>query len=89
LDCGGKRSATPLLNAQRFTFDPKVSGHKKAMSSLSARRCAATEDGRFATAVQDTLCDRKRSHRPEARSLFVPKGHLKTARSFNCGFAWD
>jgi prepilin-type N-terminal cleavage/methylation domain-containing protein len=57
LECGGKRSATPLsIGAER----PAATPQPKAPSPLSTLRSTATEDGRSAGALQDTFTARQR-----------------------------
>jgi len=57
LECGGKRSATPLsIGVER----PAVAPQPKAPSPLSTLRSTATEDGRSAGALQDTFTARQR-----------------------------
>ena len=57
LECGGKRSATPLsIGAER----PAATPQPKAPSPLSTLRSTAAEDGRSAGALQDTFTARQR-----------------------------
>ena len=66
LECGGKRSATPL-SSERWAINISDGVIRaKAVSPLSTLRSAATEDGRSATALQD-IADVRFTHPPSLR----------------------
>src|SRR5690242_15936844 len=76
LDCGGKRSATPLSHARRFSVIPTVFARSKAPASL-----------RFVGAVQNLAAKsrvlKRRGKRPE--SCAVSAANARPVQLFKAG----